>query len=92
LRGLSKVMTPSGSEVASHQEEVDLLRRQVDRLHEIVAELLAKNQHLREALEVGPVHVRSLGASEMKFTASFVYAPGDWGRGRIDRGEAEGDD
>jgi hypothetical protein len=94
-------MAPSGSELASRQEEVDLLRTQVDRLHELVAELLAKNQHLRKILEEGSVHAdasSSLGArepvgqvlvSEMKFMASFVYELGHWKQGKSGRGKIE---
>jgi hypothetical protein len=96
-------MTPSGSEVTSRPEEVDFLRTQVDRLLELVAELLAKNQHLRKILE-GSVHAdasSSLGVSEpvgqapvseMTFKASFVYELGQWKQGRSDRGKIESDD
>jgi hypothetical protein len=97
-------MTPSGSEVTSRPEEVDFLRTQVDRLHALVAELLAKNQHLRKTLEEGSLHAdasSSLGASEpvgqapvseMTFKASFVYELGRLKQGRSDRGKIENDD
>jgi hypothetical protein len=98
-------MTPSSSESTSLQEEVDFLRRQVDRLQELVGELLAKNQHLRETLEADSIRAgarRNIGANEtadqrlvdgMKFTAGFVYAAGHWNHERPDHGGAEsGDD
>jgi hypothetical protein len=97
-------MARSGSEVASRREEVDLLRTQVDRLHELVAELLAKNQHLREALEEGSIPadasrsveanetVRQLIVNEMKFTASFIYELGHWKHGKFGCGKIKSDD
>ena len=60
------MMIPSGSEVALEREEVDLLRTQVARLRELVAELLVKNQSLRETLEKRTVQAcfsKSLGAN-----------------------------
>lgn len=97
------MMTPSGSEVLFPQEEVGFLRTQVDRLQELVAELLAKNQHLREALEEGSVQAgtsRSWGAKEtgsqrffndIKLRASFVYAPEHWKRGEVSEETESGD-
>jgi hypothetical protein len=41
---------PSSSETPGLKEEVDMLHAQVGRLCQLVAELLIKNQHLREAL------------------------------------------
>jgi hypothetical protein len=41
---------PSSSETPGLKEEVDMLHAQVGRLRQLVAELLIKNQHLREAL------------------------------------------
>ena len=41
---------PSSSETPGLKEEVDMLHAQVGQLRQLVAELLMKNQHLREAL------------------------------------------
>jgi regulator of replication initiation timing len=41
---------PSSCETPGLKEEVDMLHAQVGRLRQLVAELLMKNQHLREAL------------------------------------------
>ena len=46
---------PSSCETPGLKEEVDMLHAQVGRLRQLVAELLVKNQHLREALaQVSP--------------------------------------
>jgi hypothetical protein len=50
---------PSSSETPGLEDEVDILRAQVGRLRQLVAELLMKNQHLREALaQVSPQLIR----------------------------------
>jgi hypothetical protein len=41
---------PSSCETPGLKEEADMLHAQVGRLRQLVAELLVKNQHLREAL------------------------------------------